>query len=184
MSAGCLVLVVGPSGVGKDTLLRCAGAALRDDGRFRFVRRVITRSGGDPHEDHLPLSCEEFVARESAGEFALAWRAHGLCYALPACIDTLLAEGRVVVANVSRGVVGQARDRFGRIGVIHVTASVQTRARRLAGRGRESRDERLRRLDRRVEDPAPGPDVRILVNDGPLDQSVGTMVTMLLAFAG
>ena len=183
MTGGRLVLVVGPSGAGKDTLLRRAEAALRGDGRFRFVRRVITRAGGDPHEDHIALSHEEFVLRERAGEFALAWRAHGLCYALPGCVDTLLTEGRVVVANVSRGVVGQARDRFHRVGVIHVTASAQTRARRLAGRGRESRDERLRRLARTVEDPAPGPDVLVLDNDGPLDRAVDAMVTMLVALA-
>jgi len=183
VTGGRLVLVVGPSGAGKDTLLRCAEAALRDDGRFRFVRRVITRAGGDPNEDHVALSLEEFVKRERAGDFALAWRAHGLCYALPGCVDTLLAESRVVVANVSRGVVGQARNRFGRVGVIHVTASTRTRARRLAGRGRESRDERLRRLARTVEDPVPGPDVRVLDNDGPLDRAVGTMVTMLVALA-
>ena len=61
-SPGCLVLVVGPSGAGKDTLLRRAAAALRDEGRYCFVRRYITRPAGDPHEDHVALTEEEFAA--------------------------------------------------------------------------------------------------------------------------
>jgi len=48
-----LVLVVGPSGAGKDTVIEGARAALGDDTRFRFVRRVVTRPvdpGGEAHE--------------------------------------------------------------------------------------------------------------------------------------
>lgn len=183
MTGGCLVLTVGPSGAGKDTLLRHARAALADDARYCFPRRFITRPAGDPHEEHIALTEVEFRTREQAGAFGLVWRAHGLSYALPATLPALVAEGRIVVANVSRSVIAEARSRFTRVGVIQVTASRETLALRLGDRGRESAEERARRLAR----PAPafpeGPDVRTLVNDGPLDASAAAFVSLLRSFA-
>ena len=183
MTGGFLVLVVGPSGAGKDTLLRRAAAALREDARFCFPRRYVTRPAGDPHEDHVALTEEEFHARERAGEFALVWRAHGLGYALPGTVDSLVADGRIVAVNVSRTVVTEARRRFARVGVIQVTASRETLALRLGGRGRESGEESARRLAR----PAPafpeGLDVRTLVNDGPLEGAAAAFVGLLRSFA-
>ncbi len=182
-SGGCLVLVVGPSGAGKDTLIRRAEAALRGDARYRFLRRYITRPAGDPHEDHIALTAKEFRARRQAGDFALAWRAHGLDYALPGTVRSLVAEGRIVIANASRSVVVEARSRFARVGVIHVTASGETLASRLGERGRESPEDHARRLARPAPPPAGGPDVRTLVNDGPLEPAVEAFVEMLRSFA-
>ncbi len=182
-AGGCLVLVVGPSGAGKDTLLRMAGVALRKDARFRFPRRCITRLAGDPHEDHIALTEEAFRAKEQAGEFALAWRAHGLSYALLGTVGGLVAEGRVVAANVSRSVVAEALNRFRRVGVVQVTASRETLALRLGERGHESGEESARRLARPAPAFSEGLDIRTLVNDGPLDAAVTAFVGLLRAFA-
>ena len=183
MTGGCLALVVGPSGAGKDTLLRHARAALGDDARYCFPRRFITRPAGDPHEEHIALTEVEFRTRERAGAFGLAWRTHGLSYALPATLPALVAEGRIVVANVSRTVVAEARSRFSRVSVVQVTAGRETLALRLGARGRESPQNRAGRLGR--QSPAvEGRDVRTLVNDGPLEPAVEAFVEMLRSLAG
>jgi len=143
-----LVLVVGPSGAGKDTLLNAARRALAGDARFRFVRRVITRPAESGGEDHEAVTEAQFVARN----FALHWQAHGLRYGIPADIATDLASGVVVVANVSRAVVAEAATRF-HVKVVEVTAPPRILAERLAMRGRETAADIAARLARSVPPP-------------------------------
>lgn len=143
-----LVLVVGPSGAGKDTLLDAARAALANDNRFRFVRRIITRPADAGGEAHEAVTEAEFAACD----FALSWQAHGLHYGIPADISADLAARRVVVANVSRGVITDAARRF-RVQVIEITAPPEVLAARLASRGRESAADVATRLARTVALP-------------------------------
>jgi ribose 1,5-bisphosphokinase len=143
-----LVLVVGPSGAGKDTLLNAARRALAGDARFRFVRRVITRPADPAGEDHEPVTEPEFSGRD----FALQWQAHGLRYGIPADIAADVASGVVVIANVSRAVIAEAATRFP-VRVIEVTAPPKILAERLALRGRETEADIAVRLARTVPLP-------------------------------
>jgi ribose 1,5-bisphosphokinase len=143
-----LVLVVGPSGAGKDTLLTAAHAALADDRRFRFIRRVITRPADAGVEAHEAVSEVEFAARR----FALSWQAHGLRYGIPAAIETDLAAGLVVVVNVSRTVIAEAARRYP-VRVIEITAPPDVLAARLAERGRDTAAAIKTRLTRTVAMP-------------------------------
>jgi phosphonate metabolism protein PhnN/1,5-bisphosphokinase (PRPP-forming) len=145
--AGTLVLVVGPSGAGKDTLMEAARVALADDPQVLFARRLITRRGG-LGEDHDSCDLASFEAAERAGALALSWRAHGLAYGIPAGVLAELAAGRTVVANVSRAVIPQAEKIAGNVLVLEVTASAPVLAARLAGRGRESAGDIEARLAR------------------------------------
>ena len=118
---GALVLVVGPSGVGKDTLIGGARQALGNDKRFTFVRRIVTRPAAVEVEDHDSMDAQTFGQMEAAGRFALSWEAHDLRYALPLSVDTDLALGRVVVANVSRHVVARACSKYPSCAVLLIT---------------------------------------------------------------
>ena len=144
---GRLVLVVGPSGAGKDTVIGLARRLLADDPTVVFPRRVVTRPV-DGTEDHDTLPPEAFAATMQAGAFALSWDAHGLRYGVPRRVDGDLQDGRTVICNVSRGIVAAARRRYRRVDVVLVTAPDEVLRARVAARGRRSDGDLAARLDR------------------------------------
>jgi ribose 1,5-bisphosphokinase len=176
---GRLVLVVGPSGVGKDTLLDGARLQLAEDPDIVFPRRQITRPAEAGGEDHMPVSEATFEALEQAGGYALSWRAHGLGYGIPVGMGDDLAAGRTVVVNVSRTVLDAARARFGGLRVVSITANSELLARRLAARGREDGADVARRLARAEAIPVAGDDVVIVRNDGSPADGIAAMVAAI-----
>jgi ribose 1,5-bisphosphokinase len=147
LHGGCFVAVAGPSGAGKDTLIRGAHERLAGDRRFVFARRIITRQS-DCTEDHDTLTELEFVRMKAAGAFLLSWCANGLSYGLPGGLGFDLQDGRIVIANVSRAVLPEVRQRFRRHLVVHVTAAPDVLAARLSARGREDAAAQQARLAR------------------------------------
>jgi ribose 1,5-bisphosphokinase len=173
---GRIFAVVGPSGAGKDTLIEAARRTRPD---LHIVRRTITRpeeAGGEPFEGVTP---EVFEQRSAAGEFVLEWQAHGLRYGIPRSVERAMSEGRDVIFNGSRAMLGAAWEAFAGLTVIHVTASVPVLAERLAARGRESRDDIARRLTRASYEIPYGIGVRVVENNGPLDRAVADFLAAL-----
>ena len=145
---GAFVFVVGPSGVGKDTLLAHARAQLSGEPRISFVRRVVTRQSDAGIEDHDTMSDAAFEDAEARGAFALTWSAHGLRYGIPQGVDRVVAGGGVAVANGSRAAIPALRSRYLNVVVAEITATPEVLAARLAARGRESREQIGARLKR------------------------------------
>lgn len=172
-----LVAVVGPSGAGKDTLMTLARAHLAGDDRFRFVRRAITRPAESGGEDHRALDIAAFAAERDAGAFALWWGAHGLFYGIPRGIEADLAARRVVIANLSRGVLAEAAARY-RLRVLNVTAPPEMLAARLLARGRETAGDVAARLARESALP-PGLDVATVTNDASPEDGAARVVAAL-----
>lgn len=163
---GCFVAVVGPSGAGKDTIMDAARVALAGDTRFHFVRRIITRPQMPGTEDHDSLDETAFAKSAGEGAFALHWQAHGLRYGLPKSLEDEIADGTVVIANVSRRVLGDVRKLYPSRSVVVITARPEVLAERLASRGRESREEIVARLAREVSFDDGAGDVVTIDNSG------------------
>jgi ribose 1,5-bisphosphokinase len=157
---GRLILVVGPSGAGKDTLLGLAKAACAEDSGIVYPRRVITREASSS-EDNEEVSAGTFEAALARNEYAMHWDAHGHRYALSRAIDDDIRAGRTVVANVSRTVISAMRRAYAKVTVVSITAPQNVLAERLAMRGRASDGRIEHRLHRTVDEAAAVPDVTI-----------------------
>ena len=180
---GVFVAVVGPSGAGKDTLIAEARTRLTGDPNILFVRRVVTRPEGG-NEDHDCIDAGGFATLREQGAFVLSWGAHGLYYGIPASARAAVEDGKVVVANLSRGALTDARAAFPALAIVNVTAPPQVLAARLAHRGRESGLEIERRLARSTPAAISGPAVVTIDNSGALVTAVEALVDMLGRLAG
>jgi ribose 1,5-bisphosphokinase len=177
IGSGRLILVVGPSGAGKDTLIGLARAACADDGNIVFPRRVVTREAS-PAEDNEQVSLDAFRQAQAQGVFAMHWEAHGHCYALPRVIDENIRAGCTVVANVSRTVVEAMRRAYADVTVVSITAPPEILAERLAARARSSDGQIEHRLRRAVDGVAAAPDVTV-VNVGGVEHHARELVRII-----
>lgn len=180
---GVFVAVVGPSGAGKDTIIDYARAVLKNQPGFHFVRRVVTRPSSVDAEDHDTLSQEQFSAAMRAGAFSHHWEAHGLCYGLPKSIDGEIESGAVAIANVSRGIIPALRTAYAQFAVVHITASHEVLARRLAARGREDANEIKHRLMRAAPNACDPLDAIMIDNSGEIADAGDQFVALLRKMA-
>lgn len=176
---GAFVAVVGPSGAGKDTIIDYARAALRGQPGYHFVRRVVTRPSSADAEDHDTLSEEQFLTARQAGAFCHSWEAHGLHYGLPKSVNDEIERGAVAVANVSRGVLPTLRQAYSNLLVVHITASHDVLAQRLASRGRENADEIRHRLMRAAPNACDPTDAVMIDNSGAVSEAGNEFIAVL-----
>lgn len=174
---GRLIGVVGPSGVGKDTVMQAVAAARP---AVHLVRRVITRPSDAGGEAFDGVTQDDFARRVVQGDFALHWQAHGLRYGIPRGIGDALQAGDLALVNLSRAVLREAQARFADFTVLSLTATPEVLARRLTGRGRESADEIARRLAR-ADYALPGGLTRVVTidNSGALADTVDAVLAAL-----
>lgn len=180
---GHLVVVVGPSGAGKDSVMMGARARLRGNGGIVFPRRFVTRLSNPDAEDHVSMSEMEFAVAVADGAFALWWRAHGNSYGIGRFIESHLESGATVVVNCSRASVADARSRFANVTVVEIIAPDEVLVQRIVARGRETADEARQRVQRRVPDYPPGTRLARIVNDRSLDEAVAAFCSVLQGLA-
>lgn len=178
---GRLVLVFGPSGAGKDSVIETARTMLPEHAPVVFARRAITRPEASAGEAHEAVTWAEFFARRAAGAFLLSWEANGNGYGIPRAVTGDLEAGRSVVASVSRTVLGAAATLGFPVLAVRITAPADVLAARLAARGRETAGEIGHRLARAsMAEPEAGIAVMEIVNDGALVDAARRFVAMLV----
>ncbi|MEP1611893.1 MAG: phosphonate metabolism protein/1,5-bisphosphokinase (PRPP-forming) PhnN [Roseobacter sp.] len=173
---GRLIAVVGPSGVGKDSVMAGMHSTLPN---LHLVRRVITRAPGLGGEDYDTASVTQFDTMVEDGAFAVYWRAHGLHYGIPITVKDQLGKGTDCLVNFSRKALDQAGEIFPRLVVLNITAKPETLAHRLAARARETEEEISNRLAQSDKPLPAGLKVINLSNDGPLSQTIAQGAALL-----
>lgn len=149
--ANALIFVIGPSGSGKDTLIDLARQRLGQEPDLCFAHRYITRPAAAGGENHVALTEEEFLARQSAGLFAMSWESHGCHYGIGIEINQWLAMGLTVVVNGSRGYLDTALTHYPDLRPVLVDVDREVLKARLALRAREAPEDIERRLSRNSE---------------------------------
>jgi ribose 1,5-bisphosphokinase len=178
LGPGRVVLVVGPSGAGKDAIIGVVRERLAQDQRFLFPSRIVTREPSVA-EQHDTVSSDEFQALVRRGALALHWSAHGLNYGLPSAVDAAVQRGCTVVFNASRQIIPAAKARYA-CAVVYIDAPLHMRAERLAARSRERADNIAARLARNVSSFAPSEADLLIDNSGTLADAAEHLAGWLL----
>ena len=148
-----IILVVGPSGSGKDTLLRSARKYFAGNDTVAFARRYITRPP-DKNEDNYYVDAIGFDYLQKSGFFLSSWQAHQNYYGIA---EHLVREGNgysTIVCSISRSAIEDFDSRYDNTLTIHVTAAKEILRDRLLKRGRENEadvEKRLARAAKKVE---------------------------------
>ncbi|MEM6480398.1 MAG: phosphonate metabolism protein/1,5-bisphosphokinase (PRPP-forming) PhnN [Pseudomonadota bacterium] len=175
--SGRFLAVVGPSGVGKDSVMAALVTVKPEIG---IVRRVITRGSGEIGEESISVDGATFETMANEGRFLLHWEAHGLRYGIPIQARHELQAGQTLLVNLSRSVLLEAQARVAHLTVIKLTAPSGVLAERLVQRGRENAaaiEKRLARAERALPDGLQH--VWEVSNAGALSNTVQTILDLL-----
>ncbi|MDB5525488.1 MAG: phnN [Rhizobium sp.] len=181
---GTMIIVVGPSGAGKDSVIDFAWQHLGDDPDIGFVRRFITRDADAGNEDHHAVSIEKFDEMRQAGRFAVHWGAHGLHYGIPADTVDKIEAGKTLIANGSRAAIPEFLKAYPNVLVITITADPEIIAERLRTRGREDDVSISQRLARSLQEWTIDCRHLVIDNSGTLETAGAEFVRAILATTG
>lgn len=143
-----VVVLSGPSAVGKSSVVRCLRERLPD---LHFSVSATTRAprpGEVDGVDYHFLSMDEFARRREAGEFAENAEVHGRPYGtLRSEVQKVLSAGRHVMMDIDvQGAAQFARAFPQSVLVFIIPPSIDVLVERLTRRGSEGREELLTRL--------------------------------------
>jgi guanylate kinase len=151
-----LVIISGPSGVGKDTIID-ALRKRRHDPEYHYVVTCTTRAkrpGEVDGVDYIFLDRATFAARRKAGEFLEANDVHGNWYGTPRRqVREALAEGRDVILKIDVQGAQVVKEKIpGALLIFLIPPSLEDLFQRLLSRATETADElELRQQNAAIE---------------------------------
>jgi len=177
---GKLVLVVGNSGSGKDSIMKGVKERYPSDLLSLYLtQRYITRPYSDT-EDNIAVTPEDFKIMSLQGEFVLEWHIYGLDYGVPIEIDEWLKKGHPVLVNVSRSIIKKARKIYQNIVVAFIDVPFEITLKRVKERARES-GIRLEERILRARQNQDIPDADFIVdNSGDLEDAINEFLSNLI----
>ncbi|MEE4242805.1 MAG: hypothetical protein V2I36_15160 [Desulfopila sp.] len=172
-----IILVVGPSGSGKDTLLRAAAEFFAHQKKITFVPRYITRPP-DHNERNYYIDQSGFLHLERTGFFLSTWRAHGNLYGIARHFFAAQDHGETRICSISRDAVADFETHYPETITIHVTAHRDVLKQRLLGRKREDEKDINRRLTR-ADHAVKARNLLSFDNSTTLEQSSAAFIALL-----
>ena len=185
MKKGELFLLIGNSGSGKDSILNeVLSSWPQNFTPIKVPQRYITRPSHET-EPFFSVTPEEFKKMKNNNEFSLTWHIYDLDYGVPKIVENWLSDGKIVIINVSRNIIPQARKKFPDLKVIFVKVPFEITLARVKSRGREAENDEVfkERVKRAKQNQNfPGADI-IIDNSGELQIAVKNFRNYLLSFA-
>lgn len=134
-----IVLIVGASGVGKDSLLK----SIKEKIDANFLKRYITREP-DNNESNYYIDEAAFKELEMQNFFVSTWSAHGNLYGIA---SSHIKDGLNII-SISRSAIKDFENSFENVTTINISVPKDVLELRLLSRARESVEEIKKRLER------------------------------------
>ena len=156
MGSGRLVILSGPSGVGKDTVIDLWHRADPSVQRVVAYATRVPRPGEVDNVDYHFVSVNEFKRMAEAGEFLEHKKVVVNYYATPVCdTDKLLADGRIAVLKIDvQGALEVMDKRPEAMSVFLLPPYPEALRERLEARATDSPDVVARRLEEAAKEMA------------------------------
>lgn len=140
-----IILIVGASGVGKDTLLK----AIQNDIKANFITRYITRVP-DNNESNYYIGKDDFLYLKKSDFFVSSWEAHGNIYG----ISKIPIKDGLNIISISREAIKDFENTFEDVTTIEIGIPKEMLYERLKSRGRENEEaiqKRIQRSEQKIE---------------------------------
>lgn len=182
MTGSRLIVITGPSGVGKGTLLR---SLLMRQSQLHLSISATTRSprpGETDGKNYYFIDRQRFAEMVAAGDL-LEWAEFaGNCYGTPrGPVEELLARGKSVVLEIELEGARQVRKTFPEaLQIFIVPPSMEELEQRLRGRDLDSEEAISRRLQRAREEIAAASEFDVQIVNDDLELALEEIEAVLL----